>query len=413
MSTRRFFNYGDESRHRFMLQKCKAKPEDFSGLLTIYVSSGWPAGLLYFCTMRTLRLAFAIFAIATLSLLPQSPAHAETTIQPDAFAIEPSISPLAAHVSEAAAQPSESSTPNEQSSNASPTCYELLQSDLKSDTRFDPASNRELQSALQKATTYYRVHVLSKVVDGKTKFLVVMTPGRQADDAEAADQSLTSLMGHFEQVGLTGYGSALGSIIRERVLRRWRRKSKDRTQPKKFRLAQRLARRIISRFYGSYSQLDDPGVLKMYSQAKNPIAGHGADGSEKTVVLDANYSPSGWEHLDSIGSTVTWGLTALFVGISGHVPQDLTLGAEWLITAASTYRFAMRYSLTAPNLKLTPWYQRVFPLGVSFIRGKSAAIANSIEASLANHKSMLAVVPQNHIDEVVSLLENVGYEQRN
>lgn len=357
--------------------------------------------------MKPQQFILALGAIAMTALPPTLPARAETTAQLGSL-LNTEVGSRSIHSGDSAA--------DERTSHESPACYDILQKDLTPDsvsTAQTDLNNSNFQQALTDAAKYYRIHVLSKIVNGQPKYLVVMTPGLRADDAEAADQSLTHLMGHFDQIGLTGHGSALGSILSEKALQRWRRKTKNRPRPKRFRLARRLAHRIIARLYGSYSQLDDPGVLNMYLQAKSQNAGDATDGSEKPIALDANYSPSGWEHLDSIGSTVTWGLALLFVGISSHVPHGLTFGAEWLITATSTYRFAMRYSLTSPNLKLNPWYQRIFPLGVGFIRGKSTAIANSIEASLAGHKSLLAVVPQNHIDEVVSLLENVGYEQRN
>src|SRR6185437_7941427 len=96
-----------------------------------------------------------------------------------------------------------------------------------------------------------------KVIDGQTKYLVVMTPGQPTGATMAEEQSsLQNLARHFDKVGVTGQGTTVGSILGTKIVSLFERQCRTKGLARKS-LRKSLGARLYARTYGSYSRMDD------------------------------------------------------------------------------------------------------------------------------------------------------------
>ena len=270
------------------------------------------------------------------------------------------------------------------------------------------SGNPDLFRAIRKASEYYQIHLLTKQLNGHAKTLVVMAAHDETIESSDSQKNTQNLIHYFNAVGVTGQSrSTWGTKLSQTVFQPIREKLGIKPLPKRFWLA-----RLIARLYGQLDQANSTSIVDLQN-APQP-----ASSTQPQVInLAQNRMPGFFENIDSIGSYITWGLCAIFYGISAHMPHAYILSVDWALTAASTYRYSSRWMVTSPNFKMNAWYRRFFPLGVGVMNGKNSTIAANIQRALESETTdnptvdnMLVIVPKNHIDGLLTLLENQGYE---
>ena len=176
---------------------------------------------------------------------------------------------------------------------------------------------------------------------------------------------------------------------------------------KRFRFIQ-----LLSRIYGQYAQPDAVTYidLKHARFIRSPKLA-----PLQIIDLESNHAPNLQENFESVSSYITMALAAGLYFALGHMSNWSQWVADLSLTGANLYRYANHFLITSPKFKSAVAIRRYFPLGISIMNQRSKTMVASIDRVLNGDPGaaeMLAIVPKNHIDGVLRLLENQGYKRK-
>ncbi len=281
------------------------------------------------------------------------------------------------------------------------SCYQILKSPSA-----PPLPFRTFESAIQEARADFDIRVLHKPINGQLKTVVLIAPKTNVNLTSARP-----LMSHFDHIGVTGNGvhSTWGGQINARLFHLS-------GQHFNFGLADMIKRlgiiRILGRIYGQYGQPDAVTVVDI----ENASLGRSLFSPQLQIIdLEKKHSPTLGENFESISSYISAALFTGFYFAAGHIPNWAQWFTDLAFTGANFYRYANHFIITSPQFKLRAWYHRYFPMGISIMNGRSVTMVKNIIRVLRGRQGaakMLAIVPKNHIDGMVRLLEKQGYKQR-